>query len=140
MRKKVSQTAGRPTKVPASDPDSKSRLIAVIDIGARSVRLEISEIGSGGKIRILDSLSRPVALGKDTFGEGRIRRETTEDVVRVLRSFKSVLAEYGLTDPASVRAVATSAVREAQNREAFLDRIFLATGLTLVCLDEVEMS
>lgn len=129
----------------SSNPESRPgpaerRLIGVIDVGARAIRLEIAEVGPGDRLRILDSLEQPVDLGKDTFGEGRIRPETIEQCVRILRSHREVLREYGLAAGPNVRAVATSAVREAANRDFFLDRVTIATGFTLVCLDEVELN
>ncbi len=39
-----------------------------------------------------------------------------------------------------MRVVATSAVREAMNRLAFLDRIFIATGMVVEPLDEAEVN
>jgi exopolyphosphatase/guanosine-5'-triphosphate,3'-diphosphate pyrophosphatase len=132
-----SKTAPRPDAKPAA---TARRLLGVIDVGARAIRLEIVETGPGDRMRILDSLEQPVDLGKDTFGEGRIRPETVEQCVRVLRSYRTVLSEYGLDPGPNVRAVATSAVREASNRDFFLDRVYIATGLALVCLDEVELN
>lgn len=128
-----------PTPKPEPVPGGR-RLIGVIDVGARAIRLEIAEVGPGDRLRTLDSLEQPVDLGKDTFGEGRIRSETMEQCVRVLRSYRAVLREYGLAAGPNVRAVATSAVREAANRDFFLDRVTMATGFTLVCLDEVELN
>src|SRR6185436_15849381 len=51
-----------------------------------------------------------------------------------------VLAEYGLDRPEQMRAVATSAVREALNKLAFLDRIYTATGIQVVPIDEAEVN
>lgn len=130
----------KPAKPGKESAKPTRRLLGVIDVGARAIRLEIAETGPGDKLRILDTLTHPVALGKDTFGEGQISRETIEQCVRILQSYRTVLGEYGLTTDSSVRAVATSAVREAGNRDFFLDRIFMATGFTLVCLDEVELN
>ncbi len=48
--------------------------------------------------------------------------------------------EYGITRPEQMRIVATSAVREASNRLAFLDRIYIATGMVVEPLDEAEVN
>ncbi len=134
----------RPTRTaPAPPPRGETeppRVIGVIDIGATAVRMEIAEVRPEGGTRTIEALSRPVALGKDTFTRGVIPRETTETCVRVLRQFRAVLRGYGIDDPAQVNAVATSAVREARNRDRFLARIQMATGIPVVCIDEVELS
>ena len=50
------------------------------------------------------------------------------------------MQEYGITRPEQIRVVATSAVREASNRLAFIDRIYIATGLEIKILDEAEVN
>jgi exopolyphosphatase / guanosine-5'-triphosphate,3'-diphosphate pyrophosphatase len=115
------------------------RPAAVVDIGARAIRLDVAEIHPDGHMRILESLQQPVSLGKDTFGEGRIDRESIEECVDILKGFRHVMREYGITAPDQIRAVATSSVREAANREAFLDRIYIATGLSVDVLEDAEV-
>ncbi|HEX6987003.1 MAG TPA: exopolyphosphatase, partial [Planctomycetaceae bacterium] len=112
--------------------------VAVIDVGTTSIRMAVAEVRAGGEIRLLESLSQAVTLGKDTFTTGSISAGTTEQCVRVLRSYRRVLDEYGLSDPSRVRVVATSAVREAVNRLTFLDRVFSATGFQMEPIDEAE--
>ncbi|MCF7838503.1 MAG: HD domain-containing protein [Candidatus Marinimicrobia bacterium] len=114
------------------------RVVAVLDMGTSAVRLEIAEIEPGGGIRRLEALHQTVGLGKDTFTTGRIRRQTTEQCVAVLRSFRHVLEAYHITAPENIRAVASSAVREAVNKDAFLDRLTIATGLDVQVIDEAE--
>ena len=117
-----------------------TRPVAVIDVGSSSVRMTIAEITSEGTVRSLETLTQDVNLGHDTFTRGRIRRATTEGCVAVLRSYRQLLAEYGITRPDQVRVVATSAVREATNRLSFLDRVFVATGLEIEAIDEAEVN
>lgn len=116
------------------------RTVAVIDIGSASIRMSIAQIGSPRSIRLLESLKRPVHLGKDTFTQGRIARRTVEECVEILQGFRRILKEYGINDPETVRAVATSAVREAANRQAVLDRIYSATGILVEAVDEAVVN
>ena len=116
------------------------RTVGVIELGTTSIRMVVAEVPGKGDFRILDSLQRPVSLGKDTFTRGLIDPGTTEECVSVLRSFLHVLEEYGVTDERRVSLVATSAVREAANREAFLDRMVIATGIQVDVLNEAEVS
>lgn len=116
------------------------RTAAVIDVGTTSIRMAIADIDDSGDVRLLSSLSQAVALGKDTFTRGSIEKSTIEECVRVLKSYKRVLAEYGIDRPDQVRVVATSAVREALNKLAFLDRIYTATGIQVIPIDEAEVN
>ncbi len=116
------------------------RTVAVIDIGTTSVRMAIAEISPAGTIQILEHLSQAVNLGKDTFTRGRIHRDTIEECAQVLKSYQQILGEYGIQSPDDLRVVATSAVRESTNRLAFLDRIYIATGIEIDPMDEAEIS
>ncbi|HIF30179.1 MAG: HD domain-containing protein [Pirellulaceae bacterium] len=116
------------------------RPVAVIDIGATSIRLAIAEITTDGRIRTLETLSQTASLGKDTFTRGVLRKETIEQCVRILKSYRRMISEYQIDLGKDVRAVATSAVREARNRLAFVDRIYIATGLQVQTLDEGEVN
>jgi exopolyphosphatase / guanosine-5'-triphosphate,3'-diphosphate pyrophosphatase len=115
------------------------RQVAVIDIGTSSVRMAIAEINASGHVRQLEALAQAVNLGKDAFIKGVISKSTIEECVRVLKSYRRILKEYQIENPAQVRVVATSAVREATNRLAFVDRIYIATGFQVEPLDEAEV-
>ncbi len=115
------------------------RLVAVIDVGATSIRMMIGQVGADGDISHLEVLSQPVALGRDSFVHGEIRRATIEDCVHVLNIYKNKLSLYGITSESDLRVVATSAVREASNRLAFLDRILIATGFDIEPFDESRL-
>ena len=86
---------------------------------------------------MLEEASRGVLLGRDTFTAGRIGATTVDASVRALNAFRRMMDDYGVT---RVRAVATSAVREAANADAFLDRIRVRTGITLEVIDGSEES
>jgi exopolyphosphatase/guanosine-5'-triphosphate,3'-diphosphate pyrophosphatase len=112
--------------------------VAVIDIGASAIRLRIAEIGVNNDVRTLESLQQAVQLGKDTFTTGRIQTETVEECVKILKGFRRIMTEYGVTRPDQVRAVATSAVREAENRESVLDRLYMATQINVEAIEGAE--
>ena len=121
-------------------PASSVKPVAVIDVGTSSIRMAIAEIADTGKVRTLEALSQAVSLGKDTFTLGYIANATIEDCVRVLRSYRRKLREYQINELHQIRVVATSAVREARNRLAFLDRVYIATGLEVEAIDEAEVN
>ena len=112
--------------------------VAVIDIGTTSIRMAIAEIDERGGVRVLETLQQAVSLGKDSFTSGRIGKATIEECVHILRSYRQMLTEYQIVLPEQIRIVATSAVREAGNRLAFIDRIYIATGLQIEPIDEAE--
>ncbi len=112
-------------------------LIAAIDIGSSAIRMDIAEILSNGTIRVLDSLKKGVQLGREAFTEGRLSSETIRAASDVLKDFKKVMNSYGV---ARYRAVATSALRESNNSETFLDRILVSTGLDVEVIDGPEQN
>lgn len=126
----------RPSLAVGAEPP---RLVAVLDIGATAIRMEIAEVAAGRPPRTLESLSQPVGLGKDTFTIGSIRRETIEESVRILRRYSELMREYRISDPTCIRAIATSAVKEAANRDAFLDRVYVATGIPVECAEDADL-
>src|SRR5690242_15384496 len=86
------------------------RPFAVIDMGASSIRLRIAELHPDGRVRTLESLQHAVPLGKDTFTTGKIQPETIDKCIEVLRDFRRIMTEYGITRDEQMRAVATSAI------------------------------
>ncbi len=129
-----------PAQRNSSRDETATTPVAVIDIGATSIRMAIAEISTGGQVRLLESLNQAVAIGKDTFTTQRIKRSSIEECVRVLRSYRRAMQQYGINRPEQMRVVATSAVREAINRLAFIDRVYIATGLVVETLDEAEVN
>jgi exopolyphosphatase / guanosine-5'-triphosphate,3'-diphosphate pyrophosphatase len=113
------------------------RTFGAIDIGSNSIRMVIAQAPEDGKIEVLERLQRGVRLGQDTFHGGRIKGTTMRAAALVLRDFKNILKLYN-TDV--VKVVATSAVREAANVDAFLDRVLMATGFDVDVISSSEES
>jgi exopolyphosphatase / guanosine-5'-triphosphate,3'-diphosphate pyrophosphatase len=118
---------------PASPPE----LVAVLDMGASAIRLVVAEIGLNRSIRIIEEASRGVLLGRDTFSSGAIRSNTIDAALSALDNLRHIIDGYGAC---RVRAVATSAVREARNVDTFLDRIQRRTGIAFEIINESEES
>jgi exopolyphosphatase/guanosine-5'-triphosphate,3'-diphosphate pyrophosphatase len=140
MKRRSSRSPAHTRDVPPPPARPAARLVAVIDIGATAIRMEIAQVGPDGAPKTLESLAQPAGLGKDTFTTGAIRRETIEECVRILRRFRKVMDEYGIREASSIRAIATSAVQEASNRDQFLDRVFIATQIPVECVEDIELS
>src|ERR687895_305325 len=102
-----------------------SELVAVLDMGASAIRLVIAEHSPGGGIQVVEEASRGILLGRDAFSSGSFRARTIDVALTALEGFRQIIDRYGVR---RVRAVATSAVREARNADMFLDRIRRRTG------------
>ena len=121
-----------------ADASTSPEVVAVFDMGASAIRLVIAEIGPGQAIRTLEEASRGVLLGRDTFSAaGAIRSKTIDAAMGALDNLRQILKGYGVHH---VRAVATSAVREARNVDVFLDRIQGRTGIAFEIINEAEES
>ncbi len=128
----------RPVAQEASPSAPAPRMFAVIDVGATAARMEIAELTGSGEIHTIEQLQHAVHLGKDAFTLGRIQQSTIEECVNILKNYRRVMEEYGINAPSQVRAVATSSVREAANRDTFLDRVYMATHISLEIIEEAE--
>jgi exopolyphosphatase/guanosine-5'-triphosphate,3'-diphosphate pyrophosphatase len=112
-----------------------SKTMAVIDIGSTAIRMTIADIDEHGQPHPVEFLQQSVSLGKDTFAKGKIEKATIEQCVKTLRGFGKLLQEYGITASDNIRAVATAAVREAANREEFVERMHIGSGITVDVID-----
>ncbi len=118
-------------------PDAAAKPVGAIDVGANALRMVIAEVFPDGRIEMLEQLHRAVRLGQDTFRRGRLGGQSMRAAVAVLRDYRQLLDLYKVQ---RVRAVATSAVREAANADMFLDRVFMATELNVDVIDTSEES
>src|SRR5688500_4030543 len=106
-------------------------------MGASAIRLVIGEAVPKQPVRIVEEASRTVQLGRDTFSSGALQSETVDAALAALEGLKKIIDSYGVT---RVRAVATSAVREARNAEMFVDRLRSRTGIAFEIINEAEES
>ena len=107
----------------------------IIDIGAHSVRLEIFQVAKDGSIETLESVTRIINLGYDAFRRGAISPENINLLCAILSDCARRLREYRIT---ICRTVATSAIREASNRDLVARRVKLASGFDLEILESSE--
>ncbi len=112
---------------------------AVIEMGSTGVRLMVCEVNPDGSWHIIDKSEQPVSLGWDVFTSGTISKESLLQCLRIFESFREQLEGWKIK-PFQVRSFATSALREAQNRDSFLDRILVKTGFPVKVIDGIEES
>ncbi len=95
--------------------------VAAIDMGTNSTRLLVHD--GENTIERLMTITR---LGQDVDRTGRLADEAIERVLSCLRTYKSVMDQHGVT---RVRAVATSAARDAANRDEFFTAVHDVIGV-----------
>jgi exopolyphosphatase/guanosine-5'-triphosphate,3'-diphosphate pyrophosphatase len=99
----------------ASSPPAQPRL-AAIDVGTNTIRLTVAEVESDGTFRILDEEREMVRLGEHLDRTGRLSDEAIERALAAIGKMKAIADGFEVTE---IRAIATSAVREAVNGRAF---------------------
>src|SRR6185295_19053826 len=109
--------------------------LAAIDVGSNAMRLAIGFMDHNRKLHVVEDLREPVRLGQDVFTKGSISKETTRRAIQAFLRFKEVIEQHQVV---KARAVATSALRESANRDAFIHKIFQSTGIELKTINSEE--
>lgn len=113
---------------------AKSNLIAAIDIGTNSFHMAIASVSTRGVLRIHSRNKDMVRLGQSAGDMKHLEAEAMNRGVVTLQRFATEARNAG----ADIRAVATSAVREALNREAFVQRVLQETGIDVEVVSGTE--
>ncbi|MEN9291418.1 MAG: hypothetical protein RLZZ357_1262 [Bacteroidota bacterium] len=111
---------------------------AAIDIGTNAARLLIGEVlvnESGLQIQKLGYYRSPLRLGADVFGKGKIGATKLKQFIQTMQAFQLLASAHQVTE---LRAVATSAMREASNNKKVAKEIFQATGLQIEVISGEE--
>lgn len=103
------------------------RPLAAIDVGTNAVRLEIARPLAGGSLETLHQERDPVRPGEGVFRTGSISPKVADRLVATLRRYAALCRRHH----ARVRAVATSALREARNGRQIVARVRLEAGVDL---------
>jgi exopolyphosphatase/guanosine-5'-triphosphate,3'-diphosphate pyrophosphatase len=108
------------------------KCIAAIDMGTNSFHLIIVQVKSDGTFKIIDREREVIRLGSHKGREFTwISEGEMEKALDVLKDFGKIARFY----KADVRAIATSAIREAKNKSEFIDRVFEEIGITVEAVD-----
>ncbi|OHD07045.1 MAG: hypothetical protein A2Y41_07070 [Spirochaetes bacterium GWB1_36_13] len=111
-------------------------LLAAIDIGANAIRMMIGEKKTDKKnIQVVEKLVHPLRIGKDTFIKGFISPQTLNEVIQTLKGFRLKLEEY---DVKNFIVVGTSAIREANNKDFFLEQLRIKSGFQVKIIERTE--
>lgn len=113
-----------------------SRRVSAIDIGSNAIRMMVADISDTAPFLRIDKKFRaPVRLGHDVFTSGVIQPETLEIAKATFRRFAETNQKMQVLQ---CRAVATSACREAKNRQKFVDEIRHNSGIEIEVIDGTE--
>jgi exopolyphosphatase / guanosine-5'-triphosphate,3'-diphosphate pyrophosphatase len=107
---------------------------AAVDIGSNSVRLKIARL-TRGRLRPVHEDREVTRLGEGVFRTGFLTPESMAETVKVLRRFHRATQQV-VTD--TVRVVATSALRDARNSQAFLEWVRSTTGWRVEIISGLE--
>lgn len=108
---------------------------AAIDIGSNAVRLLFCNVfeGNGSPVFKKAELIRvPLRLGEDAFVSGKISDKKIEKLVTAMKAFRHLIKVYDVID---YRACATSAMRDAANGPAIVERIREEAGINIEIID-----
>lgn len=108
--------------------------VAAIDIGTNSFHLLVAKPSGNNRFEVLDREKEVVRLGSGSGDMKRLGADAIERGVAALRGFRKIADAAG----AEVHAVATSAVREAENRDEFLRRASDEAGVDVRVVTGVE--
>lgn len=109
------------------------KVIAAVDIGSHAMKLKIVEVLEGKKFKTLEDIKSEVVLGIDTFRNQRIATTSISEGIKTLVYFSKLMKDYGVTE---YRAVATEAIRRAQNGQYVIDQLSKKSGLVIEILEE----
>ena len=110
-----------------------NRQVAVIDLGSNSWRLVVFTYSPGAWWKRTDELWETVRIGAGLAASGRLSEDAIERGLETLTVFERFCHANGLLSK-DIHAIATSAIRDASNRDDFLNRARQSTGLTIEVL------
>ena len=109
-------------------------LRASIDIGSNTFRMLIAKTASNQPWKTVYCTHRIVRLGEGLHHTGRLSDAGMARAVQAMREFSTIIREHGLS-PENTCAVATAAMREADNGEELRQRILEETNLNIRVID-----
>ena len=108
-----------------------SKRIAVMDLGTNTFHLLIAE-GNASEYKEIVHEHEAVKLGEGGINKGIIQPEAYERGMAAMLKFHKLLGENDVRD---VRAIATSALRNASNGQQFMDEVAEKTGISIEIID-----
>ena len=121
-------------RTPESGQPGRGQVVAAIDVGTNATRLILARVGPDHTYEILHQERAPIRPGEGVFMSGLIRREVADRLVETLSRYGALVRRYD----AQLRAVATSAMRDAKNRTDVVRRVREEAGVQLEVISGQE--
>lgn len=102
--------------------------LAIIDLGSNSVRLKIDQIDETGATHPTRYEKEYVRLSSQMGPEKVLKEEPIQRTLSALQGFRQIIDQYQNIE---TLAVATAAVRQANNQQQFLEQVKNTTGLNI---------
>jgi exopolyphosphatase/guanosine-5'-triphosphate,3'-diphosphate pyrophosphatase len=100
----------------------------IVDVGSNAIRFLIAELPANARPVVIESHRLSIRLGAETFRTGHIPEPAIDATVDAFRRFRASCDQLGV---GHIRAIATSAARDANNRYVLIDRVREATGIEI---------
>ena len=108
--------------------------LGAIDAGSNAIRMVVAEISPGDLVRI-EAERVPVRLGHGAFTRGELDATVIDQAVAAFVHFRERFDHHGVS---IYRAVGTSAIRNASNRDVLLHRLYHEAGIELEVIEGEE--
>ncbi len=116
--------------------ETESHLVAVIDVGSNSTRMEVLQLTSDYDLRVMSEVKALLRLASRKSKDGRLLPSAISDLSRLILDFATVAQASNVDE---VRAVATSAMRDATNRDEIVRQVKENTDIELEIISgEIE--
>lgn len=99
---------------------------AIIDLGSNSVRMSVNELEKNGNWRVVEKLRSTVRLSEGMSNDNFLKEEPMARVIETVKTFCDKAREYKCV---SIAAIATAALRNAANKELFIERVKKVAGI-----------
>src|SRR5215468_6379740 len=107
---------------------------AAIDIGSNSCRLKIARVVQH-RLKVLHEDREVTRLGSSVFETGLVSPDAMANTLRARKRFQRAVQSYGVDQ---IRVVATAAMRDARNAQAFIAWVQAETGWTVEVISGLE--
>lgn len=111
-----------------SPASSRHRRVAAIDVGTNSIRMAVAETDPAIGFRIIEDVKETTRLGTGVFRSGKLKVVAVKRSLGALQRMRTIAESYKVD---SLRAVATSAIREAANGGEFVKLIRRRVGIPI---------
>ncbi|MEP0846448.1 MAG: CHAD domain-containing protein [Phycisphaerae bacterium] len=113
-------------------PEAEHRRVAAIDVGTNSIRLVVAETDPLTGFRVIDDVKETTRLGEGLYSTGSLSEQAVGASLQALSRMRAIADGYHVE---RLRAIGTSAVREARNAAEFIEQARRRAGVAIEVID-----